>query len=214
MRVFALALVSAFALAACNPSTPGASDGGVDSGGFPTTTASYRAEATLTVPASGQTVQAVQYRDGGNVRMEMPGMMTIINSTTREAFSISEMEGRRVAMRLPFDTINQTIQVFQADPATLTRLGSCSGAGENGTEWAHVDPNNGKQTTSCVTSDGILLRATSEGQTAWETTSVQRGSQSADLFLLPEGVQVMDLGNMSAIAEAMEKAKARGAGGQ
>ena len=214
MRVLALALVSAFALAACNPSAPGAGGGNADSGGFPTTTASYRADATLTDPDSGQAVQAVQYRDGGNVRMEMPGMVTILNSTTREAFSITEMEGRRVAMRLPFDTINQTVRAFQADPGTLTRVGSCSGAGENGTEWAHVDPNNGKQTTSCVTSDGILLRATAEGQTAWETTSVQRGSQSAELFVLPEGVQVMDLGNMSAIAEAMEKAKARGSGGQ
>ena len=211
MRTVILALISVSALAACNPAAPagdGADTGGAQAG-FPTTTTSYRADATLTDPNSGQSVQAVQYRDGGNVRMEMPGVTSIINSSTREAFSIMDMEGRSVAMRLPFDTVSESVQVFQADPGSLTRGGACSGAGESGTEWTHVDPD-GKQTSSCVTSDGILLRASANGQTAWETTRVQRGAQSADLFTLPAGVQVMDLGNVgSAMTEALEAAKQR-----
>lgn len=208
MRIAALALVSALALAACNPSPPagsGADAAGQD--GFPTTTASYRADATLTDPSSGQSVQAVQYRDGANVRMEMPGMITILNSGTREAFSITDMEGRRVAMRLPFDTISQSTQVFQADPGSLTRGGSCSGAGESGTEWTHVDPD-GKQTSSCVTADGILLRAAADGRTAWETTRVERGPQNADLFVLPAGVEVVDLGDLgAAMQQQLERAR-------
>ena len=60
-----------------------------------------------------------------------------------------------------------------------------------------------------VTDDGIILRAREGERTVWETTSVQRGPQDASLFTLPPGVQVMDLSNMGAAIEAMEKARSQ-----
>jgi len=81
-------------------------------------------------------------------------------------------------------------------------------AGENGAEWTREE--NGAPQTACVTSDGIILRATEGGQTVWETTSVQRGPQSADLFTLPAGVQVIDLNNLGSAIENL----ARSQGGQ
>ncbi len=69
------------------------------------------------------------------------------------------------------------------------------GRGESGVEWTANDQDGGPK-TACVTNDGIILKATENGVTTWETSRVQRGAQAADLFLVPEGVQVMDLGSM------------------
>lgn len=67
-----------------------------------------------------------------------------------------------------------------------------------------------KVRTSCVTTDGILLKATEDGAVTWETTSVARGPQDPALFTLPAGVQVMDLGAMGpGMRAALEKMKAR-----
>jgi hypothetical protein len=52
----------------------------------------------------------------------------------------------------------------------------------------------------CLTSDGIILKQSRDGTLYWETTSIQRGPQDPSLFVLPPGVQVMD---MSAMANGM-----------
>jgi hypothetical protein len=57
-----------------------------------------------------------------------------------------------------------------------------------------------------VTSDGIVLRGTEDGRTTWEATRVQRGAQSADLFRVPPGVEVVDLG--ATMNDAIESARA------
>jgi hypothetical protein len=90
--------------------------------------------------------------------------------------------------------------------ANATRTGTCSVAGENGVEWTRAaTEDGGEANTACVTGDGIILRAKEGDRTVWETTSVQRGPQSAELFTLPPGVQVMDLGNM--MQDAMRQAQ-------
>ncbi len=53
-----------------------------------------------------------------------------------------------------------------------------------------------------MTNDGIILRAQEGDRLTWEATRVQRGPQSDDLFVLPPGVQVMDLGAMMGPAAA------------
>jgi hypothetical protein len=208
MRSAALALVSVCALAACNPAAPG---GGL----FPDLTrGSYRAEATITNP-DGSTMPVVMIRDGQKQRMEFNSpqgaSVFIANAETGEAFSISTMGGQTVAMRLSGGEGNQF-----TDPAkgwsgelasTATRTGACSVAGQSGAEWTRVQE--GVNNTVCVTDDGIILRAREGERTVWETTSVQRGPQDASLFTLPPGVQVMDLSNMGAAIEAMEKARSQ-----
>ncbi|MBN8605516.1 MAG: hypothetical protein J0L81_01220 [Caulobacterales bacterium] len=217
MRALIMAVVSACALGACNPSTPAGSEAGsaADASGglFPNlTSASFRAEATIS-HENGASIPVVMIRDGQKLRMEInapQGQSTIItNGETQESFVISTAAGRTMAMRMDLsDSDNQDPTAdWQGDMATATRTGSCSVAGENGAEWTRDE--NGTPHTACVTQDGIILRAREGDRTVWETTSVQRGPQSADLFVLPPGVQVMDLGNMGAAMEdALARAKA------
>jgi hypothetical protein len=206
MRFAALALVSACVVAGCNPSPP--SGGNV----FPDLTrASYRAEAIVQDPEGG-TMPVVMIRSGNKMRMEMAGpmgqMAMINNGDTGESFVLVTNGGRTTAMQLSTADFETPAQDWSAEYAsTARRTGSCSVAGENGSEWTHDVE--GVSSTACVTNDGIILRAADNGGITWETTSVQRGPQSADLFVAPPGVQIMD---MSAIAGAASAA-ARGAAG-
>ncbi|MGQ0533080.1 MAG: hypothetical protein ACT4OF_10390 [Caulobacteraceae bacterium] len=217
MRRAILALASVCALAACNPSAP--SDDSAASGGglFPDLTgAAYRAEATLT-NQEGEAIPVVMIRDGRKMRMEFngsEGASTIIsNGDTGESFVISSQGGRQIAIRAAglSQGLTDPADAWRGELAQdATRTGTCSAAGENGTEWTKTTAEDGTDTV-CVTEDGIILRATDDGRVVWETTSVERGVQSADLFTLPEDVRVMDLGNMGgALNEALEAARQRG----
>ncbi len=216
MRIAAFALVF-LALAACNPSAPAGDGAGstADSGAFPNLSqAAYRAEATIT--NDGRAVPLVMIRDGQKMRLEMTtgeGQSTIIsNGETGETFVIANAGGSTMALRGANTGFTDPAQSWSAEvAATATRTGSCSVAGESGAEWTRTE--DGLVKTTCVTGDGIILRATEGDQTTWETTSLQRGPQTADLFVLPPGVQVMDMGNMgAAMNEAMERAKAASGG--
>lgn len=218
-RVF-LALASVCALAACNPAAPAgeSADAGAGGGGlFPDLNrTAYRAEATIS-NQDGSTTPLVMIRDGRNMRMEVnasEGASTIItNGDTGESFIITTQGGRQFAIRATGlgQGVTNPIDEWQGDLAqNATRTGTCSVAGETGAEWTKTTAEDGTDTV-CVTEDGIILRATDDGRVAWETTSVQRGAQSAALFTLPEGVEAMDLGNMgNALNQAMEAAKQRG----
>jgi hypothetical protein len=212
MRIAFLAVASACALAACNPSAPSGGPSGGGGGVFPDLTrAAYRAEATIH-NEDGTTTPLVMIRDGRRQRMEITapqGQSTIItNGDTGESFIISSQGGQTMAIRASGMTQQFT------DPAeawggelatTATRTGSCSGAGQSGNEWTEADGTD----TVCVTDDGIILRSTDDGRLVWETTSVQRGPQAASNFELPPGVQVMDMGDMGqAMRDAMAAAKA------
>jgi hypothetical protein len=217
MRRALLALASACALAACNPA--GQSETAADAGGglFPDLNGvAYRAEATLT-NADGETQPLVMIRDGRKTRVEFPsadGPSTLItNGDTGESFVLTTQRGRTMAIRasgLGGEQFSNPADAWQGELAQdATKTGSCSVAGETGDEWTKTTEADGTDTV-CVTNDGIILRATDDGRVVWETTSVQRGAQAAELFTLPEGVQVMDLGNMGGMLnDAIEAAKQR-----
>jgi len=219
MRAVALALLSAAALAACNPSAPGG--GGGEEGGaassqadsdvFPNlANASYRAEATIT-DDNGRSMPIVMIRSGGMQRMEMStseGQSTVItNGETGEAFMITTAAGQTMAMRMSgMNQVSNPADAWSGElAATAVPGGPCTAAGVTGREWNRVE--NGVAKAACVTGDGILLRATDGDRTVWETTRVERGPQSADLFVLPEGVRVVDLGNMGGVADALQRAR-------
>lgn len=214
MRRFMIAGVALWALAACGQNNqPTQADGG---GLFPDLSGSaYRADATIS-NADGSTMPVVMIRDGRNMRMEFTTSegpsIVITNGETGESYMIATANGRQIAVRAAGlgDQVSNPLDSWQTEVAeTATRTGNCSVAGENGAEWTKTTPEDGTDAV-CVTQDGIILRATDDGRVAWETTSVQRGPQSADLFRLPEGVQVMDLGNMgSMMNQAIEAAKQR-----
>ncbi len=206
MRAIILAVCAA-ALAACNPSAPSgeASNSGADadagaSSVFPNVvSASYRAEGSITNPQTGEATPIVMIRDGQKVRMEMTsarGEVTVINNPdTGDIYSIVNAGGRLMAIRAEADAFPNPAAEWADAGAGATFNGPCTGAGQAGAEWARQT--DGHADTVCVTHDGIILKATRDGVTTWDTAMVERGAQSADLFVLPEGVQVMDLGNLS-----------------
>jgi hypothetical protein len=147
----------------------------------------------------------VMIRSGNKVRMEMAGptgqMAVVNNGDTGESFVLMTQGGQVTAMQMSAVDYENPAEAWGTDmAASATRTGTCSVAGESGTEWTR--DNNGEPNTAWVTNDGIILRATDNGQTTWETTSVQRGAQSADLFVLPPGVQVMDMSAMMSAGAA------------
>lgn len=198
MRRLGLAAWAALTLAACNPSAPTGDAGGGGAAVFPNLfQASYRAEATITEPDSGQTMPIVIVRSGQKVRMEMNGpqgaMVVVHNPEASQTFSLVNTGGRQMALQMNSDDVTDPNQDWTGEAGT-TFVGPCTVGGESGGEWSRVE---GETTsTGCVTQDGIILRATTNGQTTWETTSISRGPQDAALFTLPAGVQVMDLNNL------------------
>ena len=198
MRFVALALVSACALAACNQNGPA---GG---GAFPDlNSASYRAVATVQGP-DGNPIPVVMIRSGNKMRMEMASaggdVAVVSNGEGGENFVLMTRDGQTVAMDMSAIDYSDPAEQWGADyRATATRTGTCSVAGETGSAWSRQE-DDGTTNTTCVTNDGIILQATEDGRTTWETTSVQRGAQSADLFVLPPGVQVMDMSGIGGAA--------------
>jgi hypothetical protein len=131
-----------------------------------------------------------------------------MNAETGEAYVLTNAAGQQMAMRMDAGQFDDPAKDWSAEvSSTARRTGSCAVAGENGSEWTREE--NGTPNTVCVTDDGIILRATEGDRTVWETTSVQRGPQSAELFTLPAGVEVMDLGNIEQqMRQALERAQA------
>lgn len=218
------ALAAALALTACNRA--GESESATSAGKGSQSTAldsvfpnlmqaSYREEITITENA--ETRHMVLIRAGKKMRVEVMhdgGVSTIVtNLDSNEHFTLTEANGQRIAMRLPLDSaqISDAMKDWSAEGRAMTRVGACSAAGVGGTEWSIAPTETDSKTrTSCVTSDGILLKATENGATTWEATSVQRGAQDPALFTIPQGYQVLDLGPMGAqMREAADRMKAQ-----
>lgn len=208
-----LGLAATAVLAACNPSGSQNAQNNASTTFPDGSAAAYRIEA-VAHHENGSTMPIVMARDGQKLRMEFSnedGATTIIsNGETNESYVIGQAQGRTFAMRADMTGSGQfedPIGDWRGELAQdATRTGACSGAGENGEEWTQTTEA-GVAKTACVTSDGIILGATEGGRTVWETTSVQRGAQPAELFTLPPGVQVMDLGNMGGVMDAIQKAQ-------
>lgn len=202
------AAAAALMLAACGQSgAPGQSANPLEAAFPDLFQTQYRAEGVFT--GEGQSGQVAMIRAGRNHRMEFnsngENVAIITNTEAQEAYILTTMGGRQMAMRLPL-TAEQAQDPFAdwMQGTNATQVGPCAVAGEVGVEWSlPAEEGQTGPETACVTGDGIILKATQNGQTTWEMTSVQRGPQSPALFAIPEGVQVMDMG---AMAGAMQNA--------
>jgi len=225
MRVAALVVVSVLALAACSkpaengaaapgsPQAGAANPGGVVGNMFPNLfQASYRMEATVS-SREGQSMPIVMVRSGENMRMEMDArgqhIVAIHNATTHQGYTLMNMAGRQVAMQVDMTGTNSQDPLSMwrnTEGYTITHGGPCAGAGQTGSEWTSTKAATAEEPaethTVCATSDGIVLQVRNGDQVAFQTTSVQRGPQDPALFNLPPGVQVMNMGNASAMIAA------------
>ena len=73
----------------------------------------------------------------------------------------------------------------------VVSVGDCSAAGANGHMWRPRTALPGAERTACITGDGIVLRLQEGGRTIFEVSAVQRGPQSAALFGVPPGYQII-----------------------
>lgn len=199
-------IAAALALGACNPATDTTQSPLPEAANLPNVyQASYRAEVTSTSATTGDTTELIMVRDGQRMRIETPDSIVIVNP--EEALVISGEGRNRMAMRvdsLPIADVNA--QWSGEFAASATRTGSCTVAGETGSEWSRTPEGATTPTSACVTDDGIVLRGVEDGRTTWEVTSLTRGAQDPALFTLPAGVRVMDMNSM--MQDAMAQAKA------
>lgn len=218
MRALAMVLIAAAALGACEQQVgeKGGSAGGgsAASSVFPNLfQTAYRAEANIINPQNGEVMPVVMIRDGHKMRMEMTAdngqTIMIMDPDRGESLIITNAMGRQMAMRAQTDQIENPAEMWAREMGSATFSGPCAGAGQTGSQWSHT-ADDGTPETVCVTGDGIILKATRGSQTTWETTSVQRGPQAANLFQAPPGVQVVDLGNMASQARAAVEAAQKG----
>ncbi len=80
-------------------------------------------------------------------------------------------------------------------------VGGCNVAGQRGNEWQPKQaPAPGVERTACITPDGIVLRVRENNRVLFEATNVQRGTQNAGLFGVPQGYQMI---NPEAVAEGI-----------
>lgn len=217
MRIL-IAVAAAAALIGCSQPAPGASDASnpAPPSAFPNLfSSSYRAEATIKNSESGELTPIVIYRSGRKQRIELAangGQTAVVSDTeANEGFIVTQQGGRRMAMRMSLgdQQMHSPIDDWTGGRAT-TFVGPCAGAGQVGGEWSMTPTEEEPETrTACVTSDGILLKATEDGEVVWETTSVSRGPQDGALFTPP--ADAVDMSAMAAqMKAAIDRAKAAG----
>ncbi|WP_237215319.1 DUF4412 domain-containing protein [Falsiroseomonas oryziterrae] len=128
----------------------------------------------------------------GLMRSDMPGGMGWMVADPRNGRAFMVMEPMRAIMDIP--AAQAMAQQMNSPTATFRREGTATIAGQQCTVWVVQD--GGSQGRSCVTADGVVLRAegTHQGQTGgMEATAVQFGPQDPARFQRPAGYQTMQM---------------------
>lgn len=126
---------------------------------------------------------------GGLMRSEMPGMGWMV-ADIRGGRGFMVMEPMRAIMDIPPGQVGQMLS--HSDKASFRREGSATVAGLPCTIWAVQDGTT--QGRSCITADGVVLRAegTHQGQSGgMEAVQVSFGPQDPARFQRPQGYQAM-----------------------
>jgi hypothetical protein len=100
--------------------------------------------------------------------------------------------------------------VDPADEARAKRTGTDEVAGEKCAVWEVAPATDAEAAGSaCIARDGVMLRASSGGQTVMEAKSITRGPQDPALFAPPAGYEIVDMGEcMRMSAEMMAAVRA------
>ena len=142
------------------------------------------------------------YRDGSKMRMDMNAgghdASSIIDLETRTASSIVD-----IGMGQPMVT---SVDLDQFGPAVTDPGDTAVKTGESKTvsgESCNIYTSAEMDGTVCITSDGIMMEAKSDGG-GMTLSNVKRGAQPASLFAVPKGG--MNIGGMD-IGAMMEQAQ-------
>lgn len=129
----------------------------------------------------------------GRQRVDPPGGMQWILIDQRAQSAVMVIDAQRSTMAMPPATVAAMTQDAPAG-ATFTRKGSATVAGTACTEWEMAV--GGMQGTSCITDDGVLLRAvtaTPNGAVTMEATQVTYGTIDPARLTVPSGYTAMQM---------------------
>ena len=120
----------------------------------------------------------------GRLRVDppSPGLYMIIDYATKR------MSVVKPADRAVLDVPTSAPGLPGAPAGAYTRQDSAVVAGLPCTDWQTVDAG-GQPTVLCLTTDGVMLRASQAGQVLLEATAVSYGPQDPAAFIAPEGFQ-------------------------
>ncbi|WP_375284393.1 hypothetical protein [Marinicauda pacifica] len=147
---------------------------------------------SATVQAEGERVPMDLRHHDGKVRLETTFQeqeaVVLLDMHGEEATVLVDSPAMKMAMIIPASEAN----FAPAAPENLPEpMGSAVVAGESCDIYRVDDPNTGEQGDMCMTSDSIVLRLESEGETLFEADALERADQDPSLFEVPPGYQVM-----------------------
>ncbi|MEJ0058631.1 MAG: hypothetical protein WDM79_03115 [Terricaulis sp.] len=113
-----------------------------------------------------------------------------------------------VAVRIPDADAPQPLETAWAalGEQNAKHVGKCEVAGVAGNDWSPRENTQGAERIACITDDGIVLRLRENDRVLFEATRVEIGPQTASLFGVPPGYQVIDPEQVvERVGDAMEQ---------
>jgi hypothetical protein len=149
-------------------------------------------DVTITYKAMGGQEMTISWLAADKrMRMDLPGGAGIMLLDAKNQKGYMVMEAQRAVMELPVE--NMMGQIGQVpEGAKLTRQGNDTVAGQSCTVWRTEYM--GQIGNSCISADGVLLRARPEGSPeGLEATQVSFARQDPARFTVPADYQKMQM---------------------
>lgn len=177
-------------------------------------TVTYRMNAPAIAGAPGTSAAPQEMRmafsaTDGKQRTDLPGGMGWMLVDRKANTAVMVMDAQKSTMAMPPATVAAMTQGVPPG-ATFTQKGTATVAGTACTQWeVTAGPGLG---TSCITEDGVLLRATitppgGTPTTVMEATQVAYGPVDTSLLTVPSGYTAMTTPNGSAGASGAVPAR-------
>ena len=147
------------------------------------------APVSATTPARPSLTERMRWDTaGGRYRVDppTPGMWMVVDEHAHTMTVMREAEHEALVM--PRSATSHA-GPGAASGRTYERRGTDTVAGQPCTVWRTTD-DRGTEVLSCITADGVLLRASVGGHTVIEAKSVAYGPEPASVFAVPEGFRV------------------------
>lgn len=151
-----------------------------------------------------KSVSATIYMKGEKIKVDAAEGETIIDIENNEMFVVSQKDKTAIKMALNMEQVKQaTADVSQEKADDLTYIGE---AVKNGYKCKVFKAKDGKKDVEYyMTNDYGFPTYVKEAKSESNITNFKVGSIKENLFELPDDVNVMDMGNMSAFAAEVNK---------
>lgn len=143
--------------------------------------------------ANGMEMQMSWQASSGLMRVDMPGGQGFMVINQRDGMTgFVVMEAQRMIMDIPAGQLPPAANMQPSPNARFTREGTARVANTDCTVWRMED--RGQAGRTCLTADGVMLRAQADGQQSQvEATAVTYGAQAPARFQRPSGYQSLQM---------------------